>query len=165
MTRTAILLRAVNLGSRNQLSMPEVRRRLEAHGYQDVVTYLRSGNVVAAGDVAAGDIAELLGVDVITRSHAELREIVDGNPFPQHADEPAKLAVAFCDRAPIGSIPPDAYAPDEFIVKTKNIFLWYPQGQGRSKMGPGFGKKLGVMTTVRNWNTVRKLLELTGPDR
>lgn len=160
--RTAILLRAVNLVKHNRVSMADVRRTLEEHGYTGVATYLQSGNVVVDGTVKPGDIARLLGVDVILRTHSELKKIVSGNPFPQHVDEPAKLAVAFCDRAPAAGPDPLPYAPDEFVIKGKDIFVWYPNGLGRSKIGPSFGKKLGVMTTTRNWNTVLKLLELTG---
>lgn len=160
--RTAILLRAVNLAGHNKMSMPAVKQLLEQHGYEDVATYLQSGNVVASGDIKAGDLAELLGVDVILRSHAELENIVAGNPFPQHVDEPSKLAVAFCDRAPTVSIEADAYAPDEFTIKGKDIYMWYPRGMGRSKLSVTFGQKLGVTATVRNWNTVMKLLQMTG---
>lgn len=165
--RTAILLRAVNLGNHKKISMPALKQLLEQHGYADVSTYLQSGNVLVSGPVKAAEIEKIiesgfgLDVDVITRSHDELREIVNGNPFPEHVDEPSKLAVAFCDKATTASIDKDAYAPDEIIIKGKNIYIWYPNGLGRSKIGASFGKRLSVLMTVRNWNTVVKLLALT----
>lgn len=159
--RTAILLRAVNLGGHNRLSMPAVKKLLEDNGYTGVATYLQSGNVVVDGEVDPARAERLLGVDVMVRTHAELRRIVEKNPFPEHIDEPSKLAVAFCDRTPSASVDRDAYAPDEIVIKGKDIFIWYPNGLGRSKIGPAFGKKLGVNMTVRNWNTVTKLLHMT----
>ena len=166
--RTAILLRAVNLGPNNKISMAALKDLLRRHGYQDVATYLQSGNVVASGDVNARDIEKLIEaefghhIDVLTRSHDELEKIVEANPFPQHADQGSKLAVAFCDKAPTTKIDKDAYPPDEIIVKGKNIYFWFPAGMGRSKLSLAFGKKLGVIATVRNWNSVLKLTELTG---
>jgi uncharacterized protein (DUF1697 family) len=166
--RTAILLRAVNLGGTNKISMTALRDLLRRNGYQDVSTFLQSGNALASGTVRARDIEKLIEqefghrIDVLTRSHAELEAIVAGNPFPQHAWQGAKLAVAFCDKAPATSIDKDFYAPDELIVNGKEIYLWFPNGMGRSKMSTSFGKRLGVISTVRNWNSVLKLAELTG---
>ncbi len=159
--RSAILLRAVNLGSHNKLSMPAVKKLLEENGYTGVATYLQSGNVAVDGTVSPADIERLIGVDVMVRTHTELKTIIDTNPFPEHIDEPSKLAVAFCDRAPGVSIDRDAYAPDQVVIKGKDIFIWYPNGLGRSKIGTAFGKRLGVKMTVRNWNTVTRLLAMT----
>jgi uncharacterized protein (DUF1697 family) len=166
--RTAILLRAVNLGPNNKISMAALKDLLQRNGYQDVATYLQSGNVVASGQVKAKDIEKLIEaefghrIDVLTRSHAELRKIVAGNPFPEHAGEGSRLMVGFCDKAPSGGIDKDAYPPDEIIVKGKDVYLWLPGGIGRSKLGLSFAKKLGVISTVRNWNSVLKLAEMTG---
>lgn len=166
--RTAILLRAINLAGTNKISMAALKDLLQRNGYQDVATYLQSGNVVASGAVKAREIEKLIEaefghrIDVITRSHAELTKIVSDNPFPEHAGEGARLAVGFCDKAPTTSIDKDAYPPDELIVKGKNIYFWFPEGMGRSKLSLAFAKKLGVISTVRNWNSVLKLEELTG---
>lgn len=166
--RTAILLRAVNLGSNNKISMAALRDLLQRNGYQDVATFLQSGNALASGKVDPKDVERLIAqefghrIDVITRTHADLKRIVAGNPFPEHEGEGAKLAVAFCDKAPTTKIDKDAYPPDEFIVKGKEIYFWFPNGMGRSKLSLAFGKKLGVIATVRNWNSVLKLTELSG---
>jgi uncharacterized protein (DUF1697 family) len=168
--RTAILLRAVNLGGNTKISMPALKKLLERNGYEDVATYLQSGNAVAAGKVEPEAIEKLIAeefgkrIDVLVRSHAELERIIAGNPFPQHAGEGAKLAVAFCDKAPKVSkadLPGDAFAPDEFIGKGKEVYLWFPGGMGRSKMFASLSKRLGVVSTVRNWNSVLKLAEMT----
>jgi uncharacterized protein (DUF1697 family) len=166
--RTAILLRAVNLGPNNKISMAALKGLLQRNGYEDVATYLQSGNAVASGNVKARDIEKLIEsefghrIDVLTRTHAELEKIVAANPFPEHAGAGSKLAVGFCDRAPSVKIDKDAYPPDEIIVKGKEAYLWFPGGMGRSKLSLAFAKKLGVISTVRNWNSVLKLAELTG---
>lgn len=166
--RTAILLRAINLAGTNKISMPALKDLLQRNGYEDIATYLQSGNVVASGDVKSKDIEKLIEaefghrIDVIIRSHAELTKIIAGNPFLEHAGEGSRLAVGFCDRAPSANIDKDAYPPDEIIVKGKDVYLWFPDGMGRSKLSLAFAKKLGVISTVRNWNSVLKLAELTG---
>ncbi|HZM75972.1 MAG TPA: DUF1697 domain-containing protein [Candidatus Limnocylindrales bacterium] len=166
--RTAILLRAINLAGTNKISMAALKDLLQRNGYEDVATYLQSGNAVASGDVSSKNIEKLIEaefghrIDVITRSHAELEKIVAGNPFPEHAGEGSRLAVGFCDKAPSVNIDKDAYPPDEILVKGKDVYLWFPGGMGRSKLSLAFPKKLGVISTVRNWNSVLKLAELTG---
>ena len=99
----------------------------------------------------------------MTRTHAQLRKLIEANPFGQHLDEPAKLGVAFLDVAP-GKVAIDVqrYEPDEFRIVGKEIYLWFPNGMGRSKIGDRmFLKALGAAMTVRNWNTVTKMAELT----
>jgi len=166
--RTAILLRAVNLGGNNRISMVALKDLLRRNGYQDVETYLQSGNALASGKVKARQIEKLIEsefgqrIDVLTRTHADLEKIVAANPFPEHAAEGSKLAVGFCDRSPSLKIDKNAYPPDEIIVKGKEIYLWFPGGMGRSKLSLAFAKKLDVISTVRNWNSVLKLAELTG---
>jgi uncharacterized protein (DUF1697 family) len=102
-------------------------------------------------------------VRVMTRTHAQLRKVIDANPFPQHEREPAKLGVGFLDRAPGKvDVDPRRYEPDEFVIAGKEIYLWFPNGMGRSKIGDrSFHKSLAADITVRNWNTVTKMAELT----
>src|SRR6476469_5336651 len=102
-------------------------------------------------------------IRVMTRTHAEMRKVIEANPFPEREQEPAKLAVAFLDKAPGKvAIETQRYEPDEFIIAGKEIYLWFPNGMGRSKVGDRtFVKSLGAEMTVRNWNTVIKMAELT----
>src|SRR5690242_7668698 len=90
------LLRGVNLGARNQVSMPALRTALEADGFADVRTYVQSGNVVArsahrspaaVGSAVAAAVRREFGLDVpvVVRSPAELRAVLDWNPFPEDA--------------------------------------------------------------------------------
>lgn len=163
-----MFLRGINVGGNKKIPMAGLRDALTRAGYADVKTLLQSGNVV----LDRADPAELeklidaefgMNVRVITRTHAELLKVIANNPFKQHEDQPSRLAVAFLDKAP-GKVGIDAsvYAPDEFIVRGKDMYLWFPNGQAETKIGnPGFVKALGVAMTVRNWNTVTKMADLT----
>ena len=175
MARHVVLLRAVNLGSRNKVAMPKLRDALSAAGYDDVITYVASGNVVlsssqSAAAVATGVrdvIAAEFGLDiaVLVRSAAQLRAVVKGNPWPEAAAEPTKLVVAFLDAKPpkgaLADVDAAAYEPERFALSGSELYLWYRNGQARTKLSAGFFEKaLKVPATARNWNTVTKLVEL-----
>ena len=103
--RTAVFLRGINVGGHAKISMAQLREVLSRHGHPDVKTLLQSGNVVV-DRVTEAAMEKLLRdefgmpIRVMTRTHAQLRKVIEANPFPQHEQEPAKLAVAFLDKAP-----------------------------------------------------------------
>jgi uncharacterized protein (DUF1697 family) len=174
----AAMLRGINLGSRNKVAMPALRTMLEdGLGYDDVVTYIQSGNVVfKTGDKAAAvekavryAIAKEFGLDiaVFVRTKAQLKKAVDANPFLKAGKDADKLHVMFLDAKPaaakVKAVTDKEWAGDEIAVVGTEAFLHCPNGYGRSKLGNAFvEKQLGVAATTRNWRTMKKLLELTG---
>ncbi len=175
MTAYAALLRGINVGGKNKVPMADLRTLFETLGHADVVTYIQSGNVVftsaskpakiAAGitDAIAGEFG--LTVPVIVRSRTELRRVLTSNPFLDAGVAPAKLHVTFlADRpaqAAIAKLDPDRSLPDEFAVVGREIFMFMPNGMGRTKLTiDWFERCLGTRGTARNWNTVNKLVEL-----
>jgi uncharacterized protein (DUF1697 family) len=171
----AALLRGVNLGSHNKVSMSDLRALFEALGHEEVATYVQSGNVVfkARGDAASitsaieRRIARDLGLDVavILRSKTQLARVAAANPFARKEQEPTRLHVTFLadtpPRAAVRELSSGDFAPDALQVKGKEIYLHTPQGYGRTKLsGAFFEKKLGILATTRNWRTVTKLTEL-----
>jgi uncharacterized protein (DUF1697 family) len=176
MTTYVALLRGVNLGARNKVSMADLRTLIESLGAEDVQTYVQSGNVVFKSRVRsaaklAGDIEQRIGrelgleIRVVLRTDKQLAKIVAGNPFAASQSEGTKLHVTFLAEAPKASLTrglePEAFEPDEFQVKGREVYLPTPKGYGRSKLSNAyFEKKLGVAGTTRNWNTVTKLAEL-----
>jgi len=175
-TRYVVLLRGINVGGHNRIAMGRLRELCDDLGYPDAVTHLQSGNAVLAGRTRkpaglaqaiekkiASDLD--LTVRVIVRTRDELAAVIDRNPMPGRTSDPAKLHVTFLSESPdparISKIDPAAYAPDEFQVVEREIYLWYPNGAGRTKLGNDFWeKRLGVAGTARNWNTVTALLRL-----
>ena len=90
--------------------------------------------------------------------------MIEGGVLSQDRD-PGKLMVVFLWKEPRGtairSIDPDEYAPEEFAVGKRTIYLWLPKGsQGSKLVGALTEEKLGVTTTMRTWRTVTKLAEL-----
>ena len=176
MTTYVALLRGVNLGARNKVSMADLRTLIESLGAEDVQTYVQSGNVVFKSRVRsaaklAGDIEQRIGrelgleISVMLRTSKQLGEIVTGNPFEASEADGTKLHVTFLAEAPKASLTralePEAFEPDEFQINGREVFLHTPMGYGRSKLSNAyFEKQLGVAGTTRNWNTVTKLAEL-----
>jgi uncharacterized protein (DUF1697 family) len=174
-TRHIVLLRGINLGSRNRIAMPALREALTDAGFEDVETYLQSGNVVLSSDASQEQvarkcerqIAERFGLDipVVVRTRDELAKVVKRNPLGKVATNPKRYQVSFL----AGKLEPEVVrklaavaAPSErFVVDGREIYAWHPEGVARSKLWAALaGKGLGVTATARNWTTVTKLLEL-----
>ncbi|MEO8696268.1 MAG: DUF1697 domain-containing protein [Acidimicrobiales bacterium] len=176
MTRFVALLRAVNVGGKNQISMAKLRTVLESLGYSDVTTYIQSGNIVFNGKerttaavlpkIEAAIALEFgLKIDVVMRTAKEWAAAIEGNPFLRRVSDRTKLHVAFLNQAPdrarLDTLDPKRFVPDEFAVGGREVYLHCPEGLGRSKLAVAIGPKLAPgPATVRNWNTVTKLAEL-----
>lgn len=172
MPRHIVLLRGVNLGSHNRVPMPKLRAALETAGFDDVRTYLQSGNVVlssrgspaeAVRRVIAKEFA--LDIAVVTRTRAAVAKVVAHNPLANVAKDPKRYQVSFCDSKPsreVVRLIEDTAAPGEHVVvHGREIYAWHPDTIARSKLWALLaGQKLGVTATARNWTTVEQLLEL-----
>ena len=173
--RYVALLRGVNVGGRNKLPMADLRDIFAAAGCTAVQTYIQSGNVVfeAAQDLAervpeivTGTIRRRFGYEtaVVLRSSEELRQVVASNPFDTSGD-PRFLQVAFLEDTPgaeaVSRLDPDRSPPDAFAVRGRNVHLHYPNGVARSKLTNEYlATQLQTASTMRNWRTVLKLLEM-----
>jgi uncharacterized protein (DUF1697 family) len=174
--RFAVFLRAVNLGSHNKVSMPKLRDLAADLGYADVATYVQSGNLVISAEKAKAAAVETavsdalrrelgLDVDVMVRSRKELAAVIAANPLEDLADDPKMLHVNFLAKQPSAAARKacdrDEFLPERFEFGDRCVYLWYPNGSGRSKMAAApWGKRLGVKGTSRNWRTVTTMLEL-----
>ena len=175
------LLRGINLGSVNKVSMPELRTLFESLGHSDVRTYVQSGNVVfeassSASKKLAREIEEAiertfgLAIPAVLRTRAQLQRVAVNNPFMSEGVKPTFLHVMFLAETPsstaVRALDPDRSPPDKFAVKGREIYLCFPRGSGRSKLTIDyFEKKLGTRATGRNWNTVTKVLALMDDSR
>jgi uncharacterized protein (DUF1697 family) len=167
-----VLLRGINLGSRNRIAMPKLRAALEAAGFVDVRTYLQSGNVVLSSPLRPEQavrkvIADEFGLDiaVVTRTRAQLANVVERNPLARVAKEPKRYQVSFLDAKPsrelVRRIEEAADPKERVVVDGREVYAWHPDTIARSKLWTLLaGRSLGVTATARNWTTVTKLLEL-----
>lgn len=170
------LLRGINVGGKNRLLMKDLAAMFVEAGCGDVRTYIQSGNVVfRAGPTLAEDIPSRISasirerfgheIAVVTRQASDLEAIVEANPFVSAGAETDRLHVLFLADAPaaedVEALDPDRSPGDEFAVRGREIYLHYPNGTARSKLtNAWFDSRLSTVTTMRNWKTVGKLLEL-----
>jgi uncharacterized protein (DUF1697 family) len=172
------LMRGVNVGGKNKLPMKDLAAMFAEAGCTDVVTYIQSGNVVFRATQAcaarvpaaiAKAVADRLGfrAPVVMRTAGELRGVARGNPFLRAGAEAESLHVLFlADRpspAGVAALDPKRSPPDEFEVVGREIYLRCPNGVARTKLtNDYFDAKLATTSTMRNWRTVLKLVEMTG---
>ncbi|MEU9999083.1 DUF1697 domain-containing protein [Streptomyces sp. NPDC050848] len=185
-TTYAALLRGINVGGHRKVPMAELRSVLEELGHRDVRTYLQSGNAVfttdadgpkdgapSADELTTGlqdAIEKRFGfrVDCLVRDAAYLAAVADDCPFPAAELEGKQLHVTYFSE-PVGperfaSIDQDAFLPEEFRLGDRVLYLYAPEGLGRSKLAEALGRPAltkGIVGTTRNWNTVVKLVEMT----
>lgn len=172
MTRAAVLLRAVNLGARNRISMPAFRALLEQVGCRDVQTYVQSGNAVvttrrapaALEKAVAAALHDGLGldVDVLVRTADELDAVVSGNPFAPEELPPTSLHAVFLSGA-APELP--AVAPDRVVPGDRVLYVAYAAGSQDSAAGKALARMKTPVATARNWRTVLALQELARAQR
>lgn len=171
------MLRGVNLGSHNRIQMAPLRELYESLGLRDAKTYVQSGNVVFRTQERnltglARRIEEAIDRKfgfrpaVILRTTSDLKGVIARNPFAKRRDiHPGKLLVTFLAAEPSPEARDAVLAiktdPEELRVDGRELYIYFPDGQGRSKLSwVRIEKMLQVPGTGRNWNSVTKLLAM-----
>jgi uncharacterized protein (DUF1697 family) len=178
-TKFVALLRAVNLGSHQQVAMSALRDFAKDLGFRDVGTILQSGNLVfdAERQGAKGlenlleskaKTALRLATDFFVRSAKDWKVLVEKNPFPDEAARtPGRLIVMFLKHSPnpsgLKALRDALRGPEVVEIVEKQAYIVYPDGVGRSRLtNAAIEVKLGTRATGRNWNTVLKIAALVG---
>jgi len=171
------MLRGVNVGGHNRVNMTELSALYESLGFDTPRTYVQSGNVIfRTSEKNAASISKKIqdGIErtfgfrpaVVLRTAPELKKAIDANPFAGRRDiVPGKLLVTFlaADPGPDGLRRLAAFKshPEELHLKGSELYIYFPNGAGRSKLPWSSVEKLvGVTGTARNWNSVSKMLEI-----
>jgi uncharacterized protein (DUF1697 family) len=170
-----LMLRGINLGPNRRVPMARLRELLTGAGYEDVRTYVQSGNVVLDSTAKPAEleresarlISEEFGfeVAVIARTRAELAKVVRTNPLGDLADDPKRYQVSFLsaklDAETVKALEARVAEPERFVAIGRELYAWHPDGVARSKLWNSLaGKSLGVIATARNWTTVTTLLAM-----
>ncbi|MCB8905885.1 MULTISPECIES: DUF1697 domain-containing protein [unclassified Streptomyces] len=176
----AALLRGINVSGHRKVPMAELRPLIEGLGHTNVRTYLQSGNAVFTTDSGAGEdelttaledaIEERFGfrVDCLVRGGDYLAAVAEDCPFPAAELEGKQLHAIYysgpVDPERFASIDREAYLPEDFALGDRVLYLYVPDGLGRSRLGDVVSRPAvvkGLVATARNWNTVVKLIEMT----
>lgn len=175
MTRMVALLRAVNVGGR-KLPMAEFREHIAKLGWENVATYIQSGNLVfdAACSPAEAEAAiEALiskehgyAAPAIVRTRAQWAAYPGGNPFPEAARDTPNYLLMLVAKETIKAdaaelIQARAAAGEQVRKVGETLWIHFPEGSGTSKLTPTIiDKAIGSTATSRNYRTVCTLLDM-----
>jgi uncharacterized protein (DUF1697 family) len=176
MNTYVVFLRGVNVGGNMILKMDLLKKALQANQFEDVQTYINSGNILLRSQDDKQELKDKmnhlignrfgLSVGMIIKTRYEIEEIVEKNPFdPVKEPENAKRAVLMLSEkindarasAFISEIKPE----ENYYLIGDLLFIYYHQGGGNSKFTNNYiEKKLKVLSTARNWNTILKIQDM-----
>ena len=171
------LLRGINVGGRKKIKMDKLRASFEALGFELVMTYIQSGNVIfKAGKGSSAGLSKQIeerilsdfgfSVSVICRTAVELGKTIANNPFlKERGIDPEKLHITFLSAAPAAAalkkLADLTVAPDRFHCFGKEIYFYLPNGvSGSVLMRSPVDRVLAVVPTTRNWKTVNQLHQM-----
>jgi uncharacterized protein (DUF1697 family) len=167
------------MAGHNLIKMTELANLFIDIGFGDAKTYIQSGNVMFNydGDKTSSSLSHdieraiqrkfNLSISVITREKDDLVKLSDFNPYLTNPDfDPSKMAVIFLHEPPLDTqiqkVAGVDFPPDKFKIIGDEIFIYCPNGFGRTKLYTGFfERKMGVTGTARNWKTITTILNLT----
>lgn len=166
------------MSGHNKIKMTDLAELLIKLGFKDAQTYIQSGNVIFSiqdnltkkevTSIVEGAITRKFGysISAIVKTEKELRDAVALNPFLSEKDfDPAKMAVLFLADLPssdqIAKVAKVDYPPDKFKIIGEEIFIYCPNGFGRTKLYTNFFEnKMKISGTARNWKTINTILEI-----
>ncbi len=173
------LLRGINVAGRNKIKMAELKQLFNNLGFQKVITYIQSGNLIFKTDIISSEeIAQKISnalfqhfkcdIPVLILEKEELKWAYNLNPFIQdEATDISKLYITFLESLPNKNRVIDLETKplntiDFFKISTKFVYLYCNNGYGKTKLNNRFfEKKLNTNATTRNWKTIAKLIELS----
>jgi len=179
MKKFIALLRGINVSGQKKIKMSDLKSLFEEIGFQNVETYIQSGNVIFSSKENSGEklkskissgIKRKFGFDVqiVILAPKEIEYTFKNNPFIKKKKEIERLYVTFLSNTPskenIQKLNSIDYSPEEYIIDEKLIYLFLPNGAGNAKLSNNlFENKLKLNATTRNWKTVKTLSELITP--
>lgn len=171
------LLRGINVSGHKMIKMDALKKALETIGFQNVHTYIQSGNVfVSTDEESPGKVGLLIrneifktfghDVPVLVIGKEDLQACLDRNLFlNDEGVDLKKLYVSFVSSElpenMITQLNLNFIKPDEIQLDGRRIYLKYDTSPANTKLdNKWIEKSMNVVSTTRNWNTVNKLLEL-----
>ncbi len=175
--RYVSILRGINVGGNRKVPMAELKAACQKADFQNVQTYIQSGNVIFNADKTEASvlenkfqkvISETFGFDVpvIVRTTDEWAKSIANNPFWKEKDADIdRLHLTCLKELPkqelLEKIKLFQFLPDRYEIIGNDVFIFCAAGYGTSKLiNPFFESKLKVQATTRNWKTVMKLHEM-----
>jgi uncharacterized protein (DUF1697 family) len=171
------MLRGINVGTHKRIKMDRLRQCFETLGFNEVRTYINSGNIVfKAGRSRTSSLSKRIEerllkevgfpIPVISRTAAEISNAIANNPFlKERGIDVERLYVMFLSGPPnsasLKNLAQFTASPERYHCLGLEIYLHLPNGIGQSKlMKTPLDPTFSVTTTIRNWNTVNQLARM-----
>ena len=175
MTTYIVLLRAVMPTGENKVPMAQLREVLAQAGFGNVRTYIQSGNVLLDTKLSATEtqnrihdlIKEHIGPDlvVVVRTGVQLQRMLANNPFQAGCDISRVFFVMFAQTPPaekVKELLTQDFADEKLAIAGDAAYMYIPGTYGRRKLSSNFLEKmLNVSATMRSFNTLSKLVEMS----
>ncbi|HRI01060.1 MAG TPA: DUF1697 domain-containing protein [Saprospiraceae bacterium] len=176
-TQYIAILRGINVSGHRLIKMDQLKQMITTLGFHQVSTYIQSGNIVFStvkkessiiAEIISTKILEQFSFEVptIVLLKEEMEQIIKSNPFLKDPKkDPSFFYITLLSEKPnpklYDLLKAEKNQPDEFILEGSTIYLYCPNGYGKTKLTNGFfEKKLNVMATTRNWKTINELLKI-----
>ena len=175
MTTYILLVRGVTPSGKNKLSMARFREALEKAGFAHVRTYIQSGNALVDTDLPAQTVEKSvrdliraeIGPDliVLARTGSQLEEALKENPFTKGYDISRVFFVSFAETPPADKVRELLsldLSPEKLAFGKNAAYMYIPGAYGRGTLSGNFlEKKLGISATMRNFNTMNRLVTMS----
>lgn len=166
-------IRGINVGGHNKLPMADLRQTLTSNHFNNVSTYIQSGNVLFNSSKDAAILEKefeqlllehfQLDVQVIIRTQKELKSILKEFPFPQEQITQSYFVLfkSIPKKEKVDKVKLIELPFDQFVIIAHTLYLLPEQGYGKSKFNlKRFERILEVKGTARNYKTITKLVSL-----
>jgi uncharacterized protein (DUF1697 family) len=171
------MLRGINVGGHKRIKMDRLRASFEALGFEQIKTYIQSGNVVfKTGKTSTAGLSKRIeerilkdfgfSVSVVSRTADEMNKMIASNPFlKERGIDPEKLHVMFLSEAPapaaLEELAKLTAAPEQCHGSGREIYFYLPNGVSQSVLWKNpVDRILAVTTTMRNWKTVNSIHQI-----
>lgn len=178
MTTYIVLLRGINVSGHKKIKMADLREALEKLDFQNVDTYIQSGNIVLrSGEkntlVLSEKIKKAIGntfgftVPVLVKSRDDFKAIFERNPFTTNEElEDKRVYFVLLNDKPkphlVEAMSGETFLNERFLITDDCVYLSCLKGYGNAKLNNNLlERKLKVEATTRNHMTMVKLLEMT----
>ena len=175
MKKYILFLRGINVSGKNMISMKELKSYFEGIGFEDVVTYIQSGNIVFNFQETSHEnlktqieslILQKFGLQIVAfiTQKTALESILENQPF-KNIEDTKQIYFTFLEREltkeETQKLTSNQALPDEYVVSQDVIYINCINGYGKTKLtNTFFEQKLKISATTRNWNTLVKMIEL-----
>jgi uncharacterized protein (DUF1697 family) len=177
MTTYISILRGINVSGQKLIKMDALKKSFENMGFQNVKTYVQSGNIIfTCNQFEINELEQKISrqiekdfgfeVRVIVLTIDKLKQVIDNNLFLKDTDKDQSfLHVTFLSSKPVQydykTVENKKQSGEEIFLSDTAVYLYCPNGYGKTKLNNNFLEtKLKVVATTRNWKTTNELFKI-----